>query len=317
MVVPGGHAHNGIARGLHLGSEREEGAHRREIDRRRFLGSTGTDHTAHRLRKEERGARRAEVAQGRRARDVDPFADHAHADDEPSPTQCERRQPLGGVGILRQHHRGLLAGDAGGDRGVGARGLLVVGEDDSRGVLDARGTLGSHALVDRRDDMGHPSPGRRERCAPRLVLVLLRAAAERGGIGIARVIHPSGDTRVRREDDGTHHAISQGIAVGVGEIGKRPHLVAVLLIGDEGDPLIRLGAERRAAQPEAPLGGVEGLAHAIAPGEAVTGVMDLIHDHEARACLRTIAVQHRLGGHLGIRRDVALRALAYGAHGVG
>ena len=45
--------------------------------------------------------------------------------------------------------------------------------------------------------------------------------------------------------------------------------------------------------------------------------MHLVHDHQARPGLRAIAVQDRLGGDLGVRRDVALRPLAHRAHGVG
>ncbi len=65
------------------------------------------------------------------------------------------------------------------------------------------------------------------------------------------------------------------------------------LVGDERDR-VGVGTERRTGQRQAADGRLEGLEAGLAPGLRVTGVVDLVHDHEGLAGLGAVAVQHRV-----------------------
>src|SRR5699024_5987492 len=88
------------------------------------------------------------------------------------------------------------------------------------------------------------------------------------------------------------------------------------LVGDEGDLRV-VGTERRTGQRQAPGGRVEGVAHAIAPGAGVAGVVDLVEDHQRAVGLGASTVQRGVHADLRVGHRDTLVVGAVGALGVG
>ena len=82
-------------------------------------------------------------------------------------------------------------------------------------------------------------------------------------------------TEPREEHGSDHPPIGQCLAVSVLDVGD--HLIG--LVQHEGDGSC-VTTEWRTGQGQAPGRRGEGLAHPFAPGPFVTGVMDLVQDHE-------------------------------------
>src|SRR3954463_9717112 len=82
------------------------------------------------------------------------------------------------------------------------------------------------------------------------------------------------------EEDRTDDGVRQRLLVAVRVVGAADQAAlafeAVLLVPDEGDALVRLGAERRPGQAEPAGRAPERLLRCLAPGEAVTGVVHLV-----------------------------------------
>ena len=193
--------------------------------------------------------------------------------------------------------------------GVGAGVVLVAGQHDAGGVRHPGFAQVGDPLVHRGDDVRHPAAGRVERGLPGGGL-----DAPGAGIGQRRRDHLTGAVPPPRhpgvggEDHRPHHLIGQRLPVAVGVVGHRSQQFAVGLVVDERDPLPRLGAERGPGQAEPPVHVAERLAGGLAPGQPVTGVVDLV-EHDQRALPAAAGrVDRRPAGDLGVGGDVAVRA---------
>ena len=120
---------------------------------------------------------------------------------------------------------------------------------------------------------------------------------------LAGTIAPTGLARVRHEHHGTHHAVGQRLGVAVGVVGLRAlEARAVGLIVDEWDRAV-VTAERGSGQREAPGCVVEGFANRFTPAFGISGVVDLVEDHQRAVVLRANPVPGGVTCHLRIGDD--------------
>ncbi len=178
---------------------------------------------------------------------------------------------------------------------------MVGGDHQARGVRHpARAHLGQPG-VGRGQHRGDPLPGRVQRGPPGPGGVLLRQRlAQPHRVLLAGPGPPSGLARVRQEDHRTHHAVPQRLAVPVGVVGPGPQqAVGAALVADERDRVV-VGAERGAGQRQPPHRRGERLAHRVAPGQRIPGVVHLVQDHQGAPVVGARPVQHRVGGHLRV-----------------
>ena len=137
--------------------------------------------------------------------------------------------------------------------------------------------------------MRHPLALGVQRRPPGLHLHRLGAGVrQRRGDDLAGGVPPARRPRVGGEDDRPDDVVGQRLLVAVGVVGAADQpmplavvaLEAVLLVADEGDALVGLGAERRPGQAQPAGREAEGLLGRLAPGEAVTGVVHLVEDDQ-------------------------------------
>ena len=103
---------------------------------------------------------------------------------------------------------------------------------------------------------------------------------------------------------GPDDVVGQRLRVPVGEVGRRPQsAVAHRLVAHERDR-VGVGAERRTGQHQPPGRRVERLAHRLAPGHGVAGVVDLVQDHQRPEALHPDPQGQRVGRHARVgQRD--------------
>ncbi len=302
-----------VALDLHLVGQPHEGGHRGEEDRGGLAALAGPHEAAHGLGEEERGRGGGGVDAHAQAGDVDAFRHHAHGHQPAVLGGRELLDLLGRAGIVGQDDRGALAGDVAQVAGVGPGGLVVGGDHQAAGVGHAPAHLGE-AAVGGLHDLADPVALGVERGPPRLgELVLGERRAERRGDLVAGAGAPLHLARVRQEDDRTHDAVVEGGAVAVGVVGDAAlEALRVLLVGDERDRVV-VGPERRAGQLQPARGGLERLAHAVAPRLGVARVVDLVEDDQGLAVFCARPVQGRVHGDLRVgdrHPDVVARGRA-------
>ena len=169
-----------VALDLHLGGEAEQVGHRRQEDRRGLAAPPGPDEPADGLREEQRGRGAGGVDPDGEPRHVDALGDHPDRDHPALLALGERRDPLRGGLLVRQHDGGLLAGDGGQQGGVRPGGVLVGGDHQRARVGHVPAHLGQ-PLVRGGEHRRHPGAGRVERRAQRLGGEVAWSAARRAG----------------------------------------------------------------------------------------------------------------------------------------
>ena len=140
---------------------------------------------------------------------------------------------------------------------------------------------------------------------------------QRGGDHLTGAVPPAGHPGVGGEDHRPDHPVGQRLPVAVGVVGDRAQQFAVGLVVDERDPLPRFGPERGAGQAQPAVHVTEGLGGRLAPGQAVTGVVDLVEHDQGALPLAAGRVDRRPAGHLRVGRHVPVRAGRDRALGVG
>ena len=223
---------------------------------------------------------------------------------------------VGGVRVVREDDRGSLAGDEAQVTGVGPRMLLVGGDDEATSVGNGA-TYFFEAQVSGAQDRGNPLACGVQSGAPRLLHhVLGERLAQACADLVTRVGAPRHLSGVGHEQDGAHDAVLEGVAVAVGVVGARAaDALGVLRVGHEGDRRC-VGTEGRAREGQAPGRVRECLAHAIAPREGVSGVVDFVKDDEGPVGAGAGRVDGRVGADLSVRDGHAVEVRAGHALGV-
>ncbi len=289
-----------VALDLHLVGEAEEVGNGRQEHGRGLAAPARPHEASDGLREEQRRRNGGGVDAHREARYVDALGHHPDRDHPAAAVLTELVDPLRRAGVVGEHHGRLAAGDLPQQLGVGARRVLVGGDDEAAGVRDALPDL-RQPLVGGAQHVRHPVAARVQRRAPGLGDgVLGHRFAEPGGDLVAGLGPPAHVAAVGEEDDRPDDAVAERVAVAVGVVGGGPaDPVVALLVRDEGDR-VRVGPEGRSGQGQAPGRRVEGLQAGLAPGLRVTGVVDLVEDDEGLALLAAVAVQHRPNADTGV-----------------
>ena len=299
-----------VALNLHAAGEGQEGHDGGDEDGGGLTAAARSHVTTDRLgEKQGRGRIRGVDAHGQ-ARNVDALGHHAHGDHPFVGGIRELGNTVGSIRIVGEDDCGGLAGDEAQVAGVGARVLLVRGDDEAARVRHGAAHL-LEAQVGGAQDGGDPLTLGVERGAPRLLHhVLGEGLAQAGAYLVTRVGTPGHLSGVGHEQDGAHDAVLEGIAVAVGVVRARTSdTLLVFLVGDEGDRR-GVGAEGRARQGQAARRVREGLAHAVAPRQGVAGVVDLVEDDESAVGAGTGGMDGRIGTDLrvGDSHTVEVRA---------
>ena len=189
---------------------------------------------------------------------------------------------------------------------------MVGGDDECTGVRHGAAHLGQ-ALVSGGEHGRNPFAVGVQSSTPGLGSNVLREALPQVcGHLLTRGGAPTHLARVRHKDDRAHHMVLQRrtVTVRVVRLGAANTLV-VHLVGDERN---RGGirAERGTGQRHAAGGVVEGLAQAVAPGEGVAGVVNLVKNDEGLRRLGVAGVQLRLIRHLRVGQRHTLVVAADG-----
>ena len=248
--------HDVVALLLHGGGEGEQRADGREEHGRRLVRRPGADHAADGLGEEQRRPVGGHPRQDGGPRDVDALGDHPHADRDPGRPGGEPLDLLRRLRVVGQDQLGRLAGHPADDLGVVAGVVLVAGQDQPGGVGHAVLAQVGDPVVHRGDDVRHPLALGVQRGPPGLHLHRLGAGLrQRRGDDLAGGVPPARRPGVGGEDDRPDDGVGQRLLVAVGVVGAadqaarlRPR--TVLLVPDEGDALVGLGAERRPGQAE-------------------------------------------------------------------
>ncbi len=102
--------------------------------------------------------------------------------------------------------------------------------------------------------------------------------------------------------------IAQALGIAVAEVrGRDQATLTVRLVADERNPLADLGPKRRPGQADPSADVVEGERYRIPPGQPITGVVDLVQDHQAAPAGGPGGVQGGLTGYLGVRGYVTVQ----------
>ncbi|MPN34930.1 hypothetical protein SDC9_182424 [bioreactor metagenome] len=110
--------------------------------------------------------------------------------------------------------------------------------------------------------------------------VLGHRFTEPGGHLVAGVRPPVHVPRVGHEEHRADDPVGQRLGIAVVVVRARTHrALAVRFVRDERDR-VRIGAERGAGQRQPPLRRLAGLADRLTPAQGVTGVVDLVEDHQ-------------------------------------
>ena len=189
---------------------------------------------------------------------------------------------------------------------------MVGGDDERTGVGHGAAHLGQ-ALIGRREYGRDPFAVGVEGGSPRLGgNVLGETFAE-----VCRHFLTGGGTpthlaRVRHEDDRAHHMILQRgtVTVGVVCLGAADTVI-VDLVGDERN---RGGVRTEWGTRERHAAGciIERFTQAVTPGQRITGVVNLVKNHEGFRFLGVAGVQLRLIRHLRVGQRHALVVAADG-----
>ena len=256
--------HDVVALLLHGGGQRQQRAHGGEEDRRRLVRRAGAHDAADGLGEEQRRPVGGHPRQDGGPRDVDALGDHPHADGDAGRPGGEPLDLLRGLRVVGEDQLGGLAGHPADDLGVGAGVVLVAGEDQPRGVGHAVLAQVGDPVVHRGDDVRHPLALGVQRGPPGLHLDRPGAGLrQRGGDDLAGGVPPARGAGVGGEDDRPDDGVGQRLLVAVGVVGAADQpdaalavvaLEGVLLVPDEGDALVGLGAERRPGEAQ-PAGG--------------------------------------------------------------
>ena len=294
----------------------EHDGHRREEDRGGLAAPAGSHETADGLGEEERRRRRGRIDADGESRHVDALRHHADGDHPPLVARSEVLDAPARAEVVGEDDRRCLARQLTEDGGIRPRLSLVGGDDEPARVGDVAAHLGE-AAVGGGEHRGDPLPLGVERGAPRVRDDVLRhRLAEPRLELVAGLGAPPHAAAVGHEEHRAHDAVAQRLGVAVGVVARADEgALGVELVGDERD---RGGvrAERRARQRQAPLGGLEGLADAVAPALRVTAVVHLVEDDERAARGRQLAVQRRPRGDLGVGDGHTVVVLAVPADAV-
>ena len=185
-------------------------------------------------------------------------------------------------------------------RGVGPRGVLVGGDDQAAGVGHVAPDLGQPAVGRGQHGRDPVALAGRARSAGLRREVLGQRLAEPGRHLVAGPGAPAHLAGVGHEQHRPDDVVAQGVAVAVGVVGDRArHAVAAGLVSHERDR-VDVGAERRAGQGQPPGGGVERLAHRLAPRQRITGVVHLVEDHQGPEALHPDPHRQRVHRDAGV-----------------
>ena len=189
---------------------------------------------------------------------------------------------------------------------------MVGGDDERTGVGHGAAHL-SQALIGRREHGRNPFSVGVEGGAPCLGGdVLGEAFAEVCRHFLTSGGAPTHLARVRHEDDRAHHVVLQrgAVTVGVVRFGAADSVI-INLVGDERN---RGGvrSERGTGQCHAAGRVVERFTQAVTPGKGITGVVNLVKNHEGFRFLGVAGVQLRLIRHLRVGQRHALVVAADG-----
>ena len=181
----------------------------------------GAHEAADGLGEEQRRRGRGRPHADGQARHVDALGDHPHGHHPALVGVGEGRDLLRRALLVREHDGGRLPGDLLQQRGVGARGVLVAGDDQPAGVGDVAAYL-REPPVGRLQHRRHPRPLRVERGTQRLgVHVLGERLAEPGDDLVAGAGAPLHLAGVGHEQHRPHDVVGQRVGVAVGEVGDR------------------------------------------------------------------------------------------------
>ena len=184
--------------------------------------------------------------------------------------------------------------------GVGSRLFLVGCDDESAGVGNGAAHL-LQAQVCRTQDRGNPLALGVEGGTPGLLHHVLREAfAQARAHLVTGVGAPGHLPRVGHEENGAHDGVLERVAVPVGVVGAgTPDTFVVFRVGDEGN-WGSIGAEGCSRQGESARGLGEGFAHAIAPRQGVSRVVDLVENDEGTVGAGAGGVDSGVGPHLRV-----------------
>ena len=185
-------------------------------------------------------------------------------------------------------------------RRVGPGVRVVTGDDQAARVGHAPAHLGQPPVRGLQDPL-HPFALRVQRGPPGLrELFGEHGRAQRSGDLVTGPGPPAHLTGVGQEDDRPDHAVVQGLPVAVDVIGHAaPAAVGIRRVGHERDR-VGITAERGAGERQPAPGGLERLTDRFTPGHGVTGVVDLVEDHQRAPVHRALPVQDRVRGNLGV-----------------
>ncbi len=204
---------------LELAGEAQQQRHARQEDAGGLAALAGAHEPADGLGEEQRRGGRRGVDADHEARDVDALADHADGDHPPVVALAERRDLLAGLRVVRQHHGGLVAGDAVQQLGVRPGLGLVARDHEAAGVRHVLAHLGE-AAVGGAQHLRDPLALRVERRAPGLLRdVLGLVGAEHRGDLVTCLGAPAHAAAVRQEHHRAHDVVAQRVAVAVGVVG--------------------------------------------------------------------------------------------------
>lgn len=185
--------------------------------------------------------------------------------------------------------------------GVIARLVLIGGDDQAARIGHTGGAQLSQPGVGGNEHLRHPVARGVQGGAPGPSGVFgAERLTQAGGVLVAGAVTPVRLTGVGEEDHGPHHAVGERLGVTVGVIGARLLESGFIgLIGDERNLGI-VAAEGRTGQRESSGRIPEGLLDRLTPALRITGVVDLVHDHQRAPVRGAHPMLERMRGHLRI-----------------
>ena len=156
-----------------------------------------------------------------------------------------------------------------------------------------------------------------QRGAPRTGgLLRIHNVTQARGMFLASRIPPAGLAGVREENNGAHDAVGKRIAIAIGMVRARDLVsLPVVYILNKGNGRV-IGTKRRTRQRQAMVNVIVGLLDTITPALGITGVVNLIQDHQSapgrghRAVLEGVHSYLRIGHHNAIHRGIDSRRIA-------